>query len=530
MAKIGRNDLCACGSGKKYKRCCYAEDAQRASEAAASRNEANWSRGSRKAGAPLRREDDEWSDEAVRKRLEAAYGDDDDWRKIRRTEGKMVHKIVDYVLTRYGSELLQEAMGEFDFHGGYPIENMFSETIVIPWSVFNWIPPKLKKGRSSRGRPKQQLGLEYLKENAGLLDEYERAFIFEACHQPFSFFVITDVAPGKSLGLRDLFLDRTFTVKEASASRRARPGDILFTRVVPMGEQAVMVGMAPVPLPPGEHLSLLDLRDSFKKHFRDNGLELNQFALFYLDVYLREAYLIKVEQLTNPPRPQMVNTDGDPLTLAKVYFKLECSALEALEGLISLAHPAVQDALLEQAVNAGEGGLPELCLEWVKKGNKAHKHWDNTLLGRLTIKGNILTAEVNSEKRAKKIQSEIKKRLGANAVFQKADYESIEDKVEELANQPDGPLSEAARKEKDGLDSRPEIQAMIKAELEAHWEGWYTKRLPALGNKTPLAAARTTAGRERLEALLVEFERKNETVLQPLLRLDIEAMRKRLGL
>jgi len=26
MAKIGRNDPCACGSGKKYKKCCMARD------------------------------------------------------------------------------------------------------------------------------------------------------------------------------------------------------------------------------------------------------------------------------------------------------------------------------------------------------------------------------------------------------------------------------------------------------------------------------------------------------------------------
>jgi len=36
MAKIGRNDLCPCGSGKKYKRCCMANDeaAARATAAA----------------------------------------------------------------------------------------------------------------------------------------------------------------------------------------------------------------------------------------------------------------------------------------------------------------------------------------------------------------------------------------------------------------------------------------------------------------------------------------------------------------
>ncbi len=36
MAKIGRNDACPCGSGKKYKRCCLAKDeeAERAARAA----------------------------------------------------------------------------------------------------------------------------------------------------------------------------------------------------------------------------------------------------------------------------------------------------------------------------------------------------------------------------------------------------------------------------------------------------------------------------------------------------------------
>jgi tetratricopeptide (TPR) repeat protein len=32
MAQVGRNQPCLCGSGKKYKRCCLAQDAARASE------------------------------------------------------------------------------------------------------------------------------------------------------------------------------------------------------------------------------------------------------------------------------------------------------------------------------------------------------------------------------------------------------------------------------------------------------------------------------------------------------------------
>jgi tetratricopeptide (TPR) repeat protein len=40
MAKIGRNDLCPCGSGKKYKRCCMARDEAATRETLAAANAA----------------------------------------------------------------------------------------------------------------------------------------------------------------------------------------------------------------------------------------------------------------------------------------------------------------------------------------------------------------------------------------------------------------------------------------------------------------------------------------------------------
>jgi len=66
--------------------------------------------------------------------------------------------------------------------------------------------------------------------------------------------------------------------------------------------------------------------------------------------------------------------------------------------------------------------------------------------------------------------------------------------------------------------------------MEAQWENWYNDRIPALGDKTPLEAARTKSGRERLEALLLQFERMDERIPEPELRVDVAAMRKRLGL
>jgi Protein of unknown function (DUF2384) len=57
--------------------------------------------------------------------------------------------------------------------------------------------------------------------------------------------------------------------------------------------------------------------------------------------------------------------------------------------------------------------------------------------------------------------------------------------------------------------ARPEVQEHLKAMLAAHYEDWEKKELPALGNQTPLEAVQTPGGRERVEALLVEIERRS---------------------
>jgi hypothetical protein len=58
---------------------------------------------------------------------------------------------------------------------------------------------------------------------------------------------------------------------------------------------------------------------------------------------------------------------------------------------------------------------------------------------------------------------------------------------------------------RDGCVNTPDL--IQEAMTREQWEGWLDTRVPALGNKTPRLAARTAGGRERLEALLVQFDR-----------------------
>jgi hypothetical protein len=491
MAKIGRNDPCPCGSGKKYKHCCYGKE------------------------APAFTPEDAWTE-------------DPEWYKIRLTESEVIEGILDFGVEQYGADFLPEAIAEFGIWGEYPVDEHHLETIFLPWVAFNWIPETVEIGPSGLAIPEQPLGLHCLDENEGRLGAYQQAFIRTACAQPFCFFAVTDVLAGKSLGLRDIFLDRMFTVKEAKASTRLRRGDIIFARVVPLDGQAIVVGMAPIVIPPRELTRLLDIRDGLKRDMREEGFEFNLESLLEWDLEMRAIYLSAAEFIANPPRPELQNTDGDPISFVKLYFDLGCSPQEAFDSLRSLA--LYQEGILEDATRDENGKLVEVRFDWMRKGNKKHKSWDNTVLGSLEIKGNALTAEVNSEKRAKKIQSEIAKRLGKRANFKRAVHESADAKLAELEAQSGSTAFEQSLREQEEFASRTEVQAIVKAQMEAHWEGWYNEPVPALQNKTPLEAARTKAGRERLEALLLDFELKNEEVSQPYLRVDINAMRKKLGL
>ena len=91
------------------------------------------------------------------------------------------------------------------------------------------------------------------------------------------------------------------------------------------------------------------------------------------------------------------------------------------------------------------------------------------------------------------------------------------------------------KKEKSKIDEdflkTEEMQAEIKRMAQEHWESWFDTAIPALDNKTPRQAAKTTDGQEQLEALLMLYERHNsERDKNDLFKADINYLRRKLGL
>jgi hypothetical protein len=77
--------------------------------------------------------------------------------------------------------------------------------------------------------------------------------------------------------------------------------------------------------------------------------------------------------------------------------------------------------------------------------------------------------------------------------------------------------------------SGPAAEEALGALMARHWEAWLDERVPALGGKTPRQAAKTAVGRERLEALLVDFASRSEQ--EPVhMRVGVDRLRQQLGL
>ena len=79
------------------------------------------------------------------------------------------------------------------------------------------------------------------------------------------------------------------------------------------------------------------------------------------------------------------------------------------------------------------------------------------------------------------------------------------------------------------LESKPEIQSMLKEMAAKHWKDWLDIPIPALQNKTPRESAKTTRGLERLDALFLQFKGMRNDTNAPF-NPDINALKKELGI
>lgn len=477
----GRNEPCTCGSGRKYKYCC----------------------------------------------LKAQEQADFLWRQLRAAEGRLVPELLEMALRECGHELVEAGLDEFFLWDGVP-ENYeatdgFSQ-FFLPWFVYEFVDDPDDPDRVANA-PHESLASLYLRRHGERLSSIERAFLEAAATSPLSFYAVIGTVPGSEMALRDVLTGAEVIVRERSASGMVKWGALLFTRVITAQGTSIMSGCAPLVIPPEWHLPILDFRERFANA---NGHVLTPDLVREIDIELRELYFAVEDRLWNPPLPELRNTDGEELVLTTLTYRLRCSPSAAFDRLKALARASKDDVtqLLAAAELDDVGQVRAVTIPWSKRGNRLHQDWDNTTLGTLEINGERLHVHVNSNSRARRIEREIAKRLGPDAVLESRTADSIE---KLLAERKTMPRDSIADREQEELQRQPEIQEFLRQQGERHWESWLETRLPALGNRTPRQAAGTTEGRERLEALFAEFAWMSQRGQNPMSP-DLATLRGKLGL
>jgi hypothetical protein len=469
----GRNDPCSCGSGRKFKHCCLA---------------------TRQAEDSLRLR----------------------WRSA---EGRVIPTLLQYALEHWRREYLFAAWAEFYAWENVP-EDIEStpefETTFLPWFLFHYVPDPHDEELPS-GWPQETVGSHYL-QHSSAINASDRTFIEQAANSPFSFFVVTAAEPGRHLRLRDVLTGREFVVLEQSASTTIETGVLIFSAVAAFDGAAILFGCAPYVIPPTWHNYLIDVRERWSKRHALGRADLLDF-----DIELREIYHDIVDSLLNPRLPQLANTDGDPLEPAILEYALDCSLRSAYERLKPLTLSDSDDELLVDAERDADGSLLLVKLPWLKKGNRTHRSWDNTLLGHMTISPGLLVAEVNSAKRARRLKKELTARLGGLAVLKDQRIMDVRELLEKRGT--DGAL----RAPSPEPEFTEEMQQIAAEHTARHWDEWLDTRVPALGNKTPRQSAKSALGRERLEALLSEYSWRDSRVPNQFCA-NVPELRRKLGL
>jgi len=263
MRKVGRNEPCPCGSGKKYKKCCF-----------------------RRAPA------------------EVAFN--------REQRGAAIFALDQLATTRFSGErrhAFEELWGEYlDRLEEVPASALeASEALADAWF---WFDRPLADG---------QLAVDALLASPHRLGAGERSWLTRMRETFMRLYEIVDVRPGTSVTLRDLVEDVRVTVRERTLSRTARRGQAIAARVIragSSGQPEIEISVLPIPEMIRESIArhLTEWREDF---YREHPTASASAFWKLTPPFFHSAWIGAV---LDPIVPQLQNTEGEDLVITAVHF------------------------------------------------------------------------------------------------------------------------------------------------------------------------------------------------------------------
>ncbi len=277
MKKPDRNAPCACGSGKKYKRCCYLKSLPRVGEEDSLRSE-------------------------------------------------LVHEVIAFSQKFY-SEAIERAYG--DFWGDFdPEEELDGSALqVAETSFWEWFIHDCRIEEEGYATPIE------LYERSGMALDPERIAVLERMRKTVvSLYEVEEVLPEEGLLLNDLILGGTYAVRERLGTRGLSKWDIFAARLIFVdGVHVISGGMHPYPR--SAKRDLLEGLEKLYKRYRKNAPDDSRALFLKLVGYSFNRYWCML--VKTPFQPKLTNKDGEPFVFCKALFEMD-DRIAAVEKLRSL--------------------------------------------------------------------------------------------------------------------------------------------------------------------------------------------------
>jgi hypothetical protein len=282
LANVGRNEPCPCGSGKKYKRCCGAEDGVRAEAAS----------------------------EGPEGELRA---------QAHRLDERVVERLTRFARRTFGPDWYPRELERLGWAATRGLETLFAPALLYALPYRDGARPIAELARAS---------------GEVSFDADERAWLDAQASAWFSIFSVGSVDVGRGFEVRDVLSGQERYVHERSASQGVSLHDMLLLRVADWKGITVLAGMHPRPLPPrlGEAVALR-VRTLSRKRTRPVPLEKLRSAQVVRD--LIDAWEYEIAEAEAAPPPELCNMDGDPLLLTKDRFVVKAGARADLETILA---------------------------------------------------------------------------------------------------------------------------------------------------------------------------------------------------
>ncbi len=472
--KVGRNDPCPCGSGKKYKKCCLIkEESRRAEKTSATPTEIG-----------LRNKVLSFStQERFKKDFEKAYRLF--WRKP------------------FKEPVVLDEEKEANF-GAF-----------LEWFVHDFV---LKSGLTVLE--------EYCQEKKDRLSREELSLLNYEMASYLSLYEVVSVTPEVGLRLRDLVTQEEIDVSEVRGSLQLVKWDVIFARVIKMDSVNKLSGMVTV-IPRSHKEKILSaVQETWAKAKEGaTGMTWPDFmkANAHLVHHLIEDRSAKGPSFLTEEYHRVISSKAmyEVRDFRLVKYRLDKEfdfVLDKEEG------ENIQWAWLKRGKSKDwEEGTPverSVIVTSEMVSGKGKLRW--TSLGTVTLTPNKLELWSISKERLERGKKRLQEILG-DCIHHR--FDTFEDILKKATEK----VSEASEPEE--FEMPEEHVSLLSGVINEWYTNWIDEKIPALDGMTPREAVKTPEGREKVKELLKDFENVEEKKRrngEPYV--DINLLRQMLGL